>query len=1352
MIRSTSILSFAVLFLTVSPLLGQTAQPNSVNTNNASGVMPYVPYAGARENINLPTGNVNVQVPLISLPGRNGHDLNLSMTYDSKIWQLSGFWDEFSGFIYEWYAIGGPGNGTDPGWLGQVGWRLNVPGLTWTSACHQSPGQSFGREYDSDFILALPDGSRHHFKNKDNTKTRPQGCEMGTPNNTPQYDVPVTDSEDGSYIRLDTSPSAYSVAHLKDGTSIWFYSTSTEIVDSNGNIIRYNFTNGMLSSIVDTLGRTITISRDGGGLGKITSLAYKDSTGVARTISFAYVSQTLAPTFSNPTSGPGSYNYWMVSSVTLPNSRSFSFLYNNFGELTKITYPTGGYTRYTFGTYQAWHQVSLGDTDGDFREVTAKYVCGNFSGTCSPSEEVATTYTPTVTGTYSNNSAQSVMDPLGNKTAYTFTYEVMPGSNDYFPVASPRELTHTQYQGTTTVLRTVQTDYVLTWNERLPIRATTTLENGMVSKVEWDYDTYTFINRNGFSSTKTIDNVKEQREYDYGSLTTPKRKTKTFYLKINPVNSQNYNATTIFTLDRKSREEVYDSSSGTDVLKGQTRYEFDSYTEGITASGAVQRKSGYGTTYTTRGNMTFAERWRNTDGAWLGTRNQYDDSGNARKVTDPLGHATTFSYADSWGNITCVPSGGNAAAYVTSVTNALGQVSSSTYNTCSGTVASSTDPNNQATTYSYDLLNRLTQANRPNTGQTTITYNEASLPLSFTATTKITSSLDLVNSTTVDGLGRAVQSRLDSDPEGIVYSDSTYDALGRKAAVSNPYRSMSESTYGTTAYNYDALSRVTKVIPPDGTDIANNVSTVYDGNCTTVTDQAGKKRKSCADALGRLIQVFEPDAAGSFLYETAYQYDTLDNLTRVDQKGNDANSANWRTRTFTYDSLSQLLTASNPESGTINYTYDSDGNLATKVAPAPTQIGPATVTTTYFYDALHRLTGKTYSNGDPAVSYFYDQAAYNGLSIANGKGRRTGMSDSSGATAWSYDSEGRALTERRTISGFTKVISYTYNLDGSLASLTYPSGRIVNYAYNAAARPLSAIDTANGINYATAATYAPHGALAGVKYGVTGTFTGIVTSNTYNPRLQPVVLSAASPSQTVLSFSYGFGLGTANNGNVLTIQNNRDLDRTQSFIYDQLNRIATAQSSANSGGNCWGESFTYDIWANLLNRGTTKTDPSCQYEPLSVAATTKNQISGCYDAAGNLLGETSCSAYAYDAENRMTASAAGGLYFYDGDGERVKKSTGTIYWGLASNEPLAESDLSGTLSKEFIFFGGKRMARLDLPGGAVHYYFSDHLGSSNVVTSATGATIEEESDFYPFGGERVLTDLLPDQRYKFTGK
>jgi hypothetical protein len=44
-------------------------------------------------------------------------------------------------------------------------------------------------------------------------------------------------------------------------------------------------------------------------------------------------------------------------------------------------------------------------------------------------------------------------------------------------------------------------------------------------------------------------------------------------------------------------------------------------------------------------------------------------------------------------------------------------------------------------------------------------------------------------------------------------------------------------------------------------------------------------------------------------YETDYQYDALDNLTQVYQKGGDSDSSKWRPRSFTYDSLSRLTQA-----------------------------------------------------------------------------------------------------------------------------------------------------------------------------------------------------------------------------------------------------------------------------------------------------------------------------------------------------------------------------------------------------------------------------------------------------------
>src|SRR5258708_31954988 len=86
----------------------------------------------------------------------------------------------------------------------------------------------------------------------------------------------------------------------------------------------------------------------------------------------------------------------------------------------------------------------------------------------------------------------------------------------------------------------------------------------------------------------------------------------------------------------------------------------------------------------------------------------------------------------------------------------------------------------------------------------------------------------------------------------------------------------------------------------------------------------------------------------------------------------------------------------------------------------------------------------------------------------------------------------------------------------------------------------------------------------------------------------------------------------------------------------------------------------------------------------------------------------------YDAENRIgtaTKNAVTTTYTYDSDGNRVKKSngsSGTLYWYMTPGI-VGESDLSGNLTAEYVFFDGERVARKDFPGNAVSYYFSDHL-------------------------------------------
>ena len=76
---------------------------------------------------------------------------------------------------------------------------------------------------------------------------------------------------------------------------------------------------------------------------------------------------------------------------------------------------------------------------------------------------------------------------------------------------------------------------------------------------------------------------------------------------------------------------------------------------------------------------------------------------------------------------------------------------------------------------------------------------------------------------------------------------------------------------------------------------------------------------------------------------------------------------------------------------------------------------------------------------------------------------------------------------------------------------------------------------------------------------------------------------------------------------------------------------------------------------------------------------------------------------------------------------------------------------AAVIQKEYIYFAGRRVAFRSVPTDTVYYYFSDHLSSANVITNGSGSSIQAESDFFPFGTERVITNSI-NNRYKFTGK
>lgn len=727
---------------------------------------------------------------------------------------------------------------------------------------------------------------------------------------------------------------------------------------------------------------------------------------------------------------------------------------------------------------------------------------------------------------------------------------------------------------------------------------------------------------------------------------------------------------------------------------------------------------------------------------------------------------------------------------------------------------SASAPSDGKTTYVYDALGRATSVTKQDASVTTTYYDQTSTNTSSTCTSVVDEAGKMRKSCS-DGLGRLVEVdepgsttssgtpgtgtiTVSGSPQVVQLDPCVYPAApcphpqynnGTVSVTINGYTA--SATYGGPT---DTAAIVASRLATSLNGSGSPVGAVASGNLITVTAKTvgTSTNYSISSSATWNTQYFSSsdfaatspgmsggtDASlGANPLVTLYSYDVLNNVTCVVQKGTDTSGfttcaaapSMWRARSFVYDTLSRLTSDTNPESGTLTYTYDANGNVATKVAPLPNKIpadtsSPQTVSTTYSYDVLNRLTKKTYSNGTATAQYAYDGNSLSGCSYAvptlsdtNPIGRRTGMCDASGATHWALNltsGTGWKITEARNITGTTQTSAYQNNFGGMLYQLTYPTGRVVTYGASGAGRYLSAVDSANSLNYAQNATYAPFGGLLTMTNGSAP----ITVTNAYNSRLQPATLSAATGANTIISHTYDFHVGTGDNGNIYQSINNVDNSRNQSFTYDALNRIATAQSAATSGAKCWGESFTIDTWGNLTNKATTK----CTAELLNAPATTKNQISGyCYDLAGNMLGATACPSlpysptYTYDAENRMT-TGGGCTFVYDGDGNRVQKlGCATMYYFLDLGGNMLEEAPFGTPSREYIFFNGQRIARRDVSTpNTVHYFFSDDLGSTSVVTNANGALPpESESDYFPYGGEIVVTSpTIQDQNYKFTGK
>ena len=369
------------------------------------------------------------------------------------------------------------------------------------------------------------------------------------------------------------------------------------------------------------------------------------------------------------------------------------------------------------------------------------------------------------------------------------------------------------------------------------------------------------------------------------------------------------------------------------------------------------------------------------------------------------------------------------------------------------------------------------------------------------------------------------------------------------------------------------------------------------------------------------------------------------------------------------------------------------------------------------------------------VTYAYD-------TCTKGVGRLCSVADPSGSSSFTYDQRGNTTQTVKVIEGNSYTTQSAYDSLGRVKTLTYPGGEGVTHTYDFSGSLKTVVGNQT---YVSNISYNAFGQRTSMNLG-----NGTTTTYSYDPNhFRMNNLTTIQGATTLQNLGYTYD----NVGNVKNISDGITSSYSQSFTYDHLNRLETANSSGLYGSITYAYNQIGNMTCNSRISACSAASPNYSYPssgPSSIrphAVTQAGTNTYSYDANGNMTsgaGKT----ISYDQENRpISIDYAGNItaMAYDYSGDRVKKafgSTTTYYVGTLHEEV-------GNDTANFIFAGSTRVA-MRRSDGTLLYYHGNHLGSTHIVTNASGNQVEE-IHYEPFG--KTFTDSGTfDVNHKYTSQ
>lgn len=706
-------------------------------------------------------------------------------------------------------------------------------------------------------------------------------------------------------------------------------------------------------------------------------------------------------------------------------------------------------------------------------------------------------------------------------------------------------------------------------------------------------------------------------------------------------------------------------------------------------------------------------------------------------TTDPSGHKTLDTYAD--GLLTSETFGygtSDAGTWtytydpislgITSVADPDGNLQTFAYDD-HGNQISASDARGFTTERAYDDQDRLVTTIAPDGLETDYAYDEAGHIAAggtgYGLTTSVTQKSADEDSTAVP---RTAQAYYDDtahpgdltrtvDPRGYT-SHAAYDAAGDLTGTT-------DAEGDTTAYGWDTsrgllTSQVSPVgtaagVVPGCTPPANGCTTyAYDafGNRVKTTDPLGHTTAATYDADGD-----QTSATDGNQQKTVYGYDAADRRTTVTQPdrtvlgttynpdgtvGRTTDAAGHDTL-YAYNGQGLRSSRTDPAGHTTVSGYDPAGNLTTVT-------DPDNRVTTYTYDPAGNVASIDYS--DPATpdvtGIGYDPM-----------GRRTGMSDGTGTSSWTYDTFGEPSSQTN---GAGAVVGYGYDADGDQTSISYPDhpAQAVVQTFDKAGRLASLTDWSNR---RTGFGYDADGDLRTTTYP-----DGDTVTDTYDTSDAPASATVTKGATTLASLTYT----RDGAGQTATVTPTGLPGTTVTYGYtalEQLKSAAGGSATASYGYDAAGDTTTnagsaqaFDATGRLcwtLPNGTSTA--SCTAAPTGATTYTYNAEG---DRTGTRPATGTASTYAYDQRDELTgATGPGGSasYAYDGDGLRAAKTAGGVTQHFTWDDDTTPDLLSDGTADYLYGPGGAPVEQVTATD--TQWFFHDDIGSTRALLDGSGA-------------------------------